>query len=943
MQDAVSFGPFRLHRRQRQLRRNGALVKLGSRAFDVLLALVENAGEVVGHKELFARAWPGVFVEEVSLRYQVAALRKALESTEGGARYLTTVPGRGYCFAAPISEEPDDDAVNDGDESVQPNYALPPLLGRLIGRDECVRAICTKVTEHRFVSIVGPGGIGKTTVAVSVAYRLLNEFGGAVCFVDLSPISDPTLLAGTIASAFGIAVQTQDPVPDLLAHLRGKRVLLILDSSEHLVSEVADLSQRLFEALPALHILTTSRETLRAEAEYVHALAPLVSPPEDGKFTPAAVLAFPAVQLFVDRIGRGGFRGALSDQDARIVGAMCRQLGGIALAIELAAGRVAAYGIRDTAALLNSQFLLLWPGRRTAPARQQTLHATLDWSYNLLSDVERMVLRRLSVFAGGFTRHAALEIARGELALVQVDEAVGGLAAKFLLSVNSSGLVTRYRLLDTTRAYARRKLEETGERETIVRRHALYYCELVRATAGTKGAPDMPAPSATDLDDIRAALRWAFDDDGDALVGADIAAYSAPIWLDKGLLTESHAWMVKAAATCTEGDDASMLRQAHIQNALATAELFTTGFTSEAMADWTTRLERAEARGDFWTQFVSHQVIWASQIRAALYADAIRTCERCIAAAVGASDTDMLAMGEWMLGHSLHHAGRFEEAGNHLERYFALETDAARFSVITIGYDRFVDALCIFSNVLWMQGRADQAKECIDWALAEAQLHGSAIPITFAMLWYLLDAYLMEPDAEIVEHEAVELLEQSRTHKIDSDSGFAFCVMGLGQANRGEYDAGMRLVAEGIRVLSETQVEVFHALFRAHMCEAALLSGHLKDASSWMAELDRTDHDRDHWSSAEVLRIKGLLAAAQGNQEGAEAHLLNAIGLAKRQGALPWELRAAMSLARLWAAQHREEDALTILEAVYERFTEGHGTADLIKAKRLIDELKAAS
>ncbi len=232
--EVVSFGPFRLFPSERVLKKADETVKLGSRAFDILLVLVQHAGEVVGQRELIAKVWPGLFVEEVTLRVHVAALRKALDTREGGERYLANVPGRGYCFVAPTSR--DTAGLPTADDFPEAHYPLPPLLARMVGRDEIVREICHKLTTERFVTIVGPGGLGKTTVALSVAHTLLPEFFGAVCFVELSPVTDPRLLAPAVVSAFGLPVQSGDPIPGLVGHLRGKPVLLILDGSEHLIS-----------------------------------------------------------------------------------------------------------------------------------------------------------------------------------------------------------------------------------------------------------------------------------------------------------------------------------------------------------------------------------------------------------------------------------------------------------------------------------------------------------------------------------------------------------------------------------------------------------------------------------------------------------------------------------------------------------------------------------
>jgi predicted ATPase len=353
----------------------------------------------------------------------------------------------------------------------------------MVGRDEDVRAICEKLLARRFVTVVGPGGVGKTTTVLSAAHALLDEFLGAVCLVELSPVDSPQFLASAITSAFRRPVRAQDPIPELATHLRGKRVLLVLDSCEHLIAEAARVAERLFREALDLYILATSREALRVEGEHIYLLPPLVSPPEDEKLTAAEALAYPAVQLFVNRIESVGFSNGLVDEDARIVSGMCRQLGGIALAIELAAGRVAAYGIRDTASLLNGQFALLWPGRRTAPPRQQTLNATLDWSYDLLSDDERKVFRQLSVFTGGFTLDAASRVVTGdEPGSFEFHGIVASLVAKSLASADP-GASRRYRLLDMTRTYAESKLQRAGESLDLRRRHAIYYRDLLAQAA----------------------------------------------------------------------------------------------------------------------------------------------------------------------------------------------------------------------------------------------------------------------------------------------------------------------------------------------------------------------------------------------------------------------------------------------------------------------------
>jgi predicted ATPase/DNA-binding winged helix-turn-helix (wHTH) protein len=938
--EVISIGAFRLFPSQRVLMKGDATIKLGGRAFDILLVLAERAGDVVGQKELIEKVWPGVFVEDVSLRVHVAALRKALEDGQGDTRYLVTVPGRGYSLVAPLSRTTIQD-TSGSDRAMQSAYALPPLPARVVGRDEEVREICAQLMSARFVTIRGPGGVGKTTVALSVAHALLEDFDGAVCFVGLSPIGSPLLVAAAVTSAFRVPVETQDPLPGLIVHLSGKKVLLVLDGCEHVIAEAAAVAQRLYAAVPALYILATSREALRAEGEHIHPLPPLPSPPENGKLTAAEALAYPAAQLFVNRMASAGVHQDLSNEDARVVAAMCRKLGGMPLAIELAAGRVAVHGIHDTAALLNSQFALLWPGRRTAVPRHQTLNATLDWSYSLLTETERKVLRRLSVFAGSFTLETARQVAAGDVGADAVSDAVGGLFAKSLASNDMSGPVTRYRLLDTTRAYAAKKLEEAGERGFVRRFHALYFCELLRNGASDEVVPSGPTASAADLDDIRVALRWAFGPGGDPLLGADIAAYSAPLWLGMALFAEASDWMAKASATTIDTGGAPAPQELRLHIALATTELFRTGYSENSVAAWKRTLDRANALNALPAQILSYIALWAGEIRGAHYADALKTAEKCIALASGTLDPSPLIVGEWMLGHSMHHAGRFAEVRTHLEHYLGIETPAARLAMNrATGYDRRVDALSLLSNALWMLGLPDRARAMGEESVAEARSLGLALPFGIGMTWAALNAWLMERDIEVIERDAVELLEQSRAHAIDSDAGFALCIMGLCQARSGRFDEGEGLVSEGLRMLARAQLDVFTPLIMTHLAEAAIAAHRLGDASAWLTKRECADNNPDHWSTAEIFRVRGLFARAQGDDRAAEQHMQDGLALARKQGALSWELRLTMSLAGLWS-NHRPKEALRALESVHARYTEGHGSADLTAAKSLIEELRA--
>ena len=522
----ASFGPFRLHATERLLEKNGTSLKIGSRALDILITLLEHAPEVVSKRGLIRRVWGQLVVDEVSLPVQVNALRKRLGDGDSSVSYITNIPGRGYCFTGAVSWA-EAQATPRKARTAAPQLPREPLL--MVGRDNAIRELTALLKKERFVSIVGAGGIGKTTLALTLAHRMLSEFQGAVHFLDLGAVEDPRLLASLLASQLGLVTASDQPLPVILTHLREQRMLLVFDSCEHLIEAIAALTENIFRDAPQVHIVVTSREALRAEGEQVHHLPPLECPPCTESLTATQALGFSAVQLFVKQVAHSGHAFELTDADAPIVAEICRRLDGIALALELAAARIGVHGVRGTASLLDKQFRLLWRGRRTALPRHQTLSATLDWSYNLLSPTEQLVLRRLAVFVGSFSLEAALDIAAESLDPAELTETLATLVDKSLVTSDRTTAM-RYRLLDTTRAYASQKLTESGEDLKIVRRHCEHMIHALERFGATIWAP--PSPESIDfflsnLSNLRAALEWSFSDQGDTGLGAKLTGASA--------------------------------------------------------------------------------------------------------------------------------------------------------------------------------------------------------------------------------------------------------------------------------------------------------------------------------------------------------------------------------------------------------------------------------
>jgi predicted ATPase/DNA-binding winged helix-turn-helix (wHTH) protein len=945
--DPVSFGPFRMYAAQRLIESGGTRLQLGARALDILIALVEQAGKVVSKNDLMRRVWPDVTVDEGNLRVHVAALRKALGDGEAGARYVTTVSGQGYCFVAPISRSSEARLAVTASSKPERAHNLPTRLTRMVGRDQIVREISGQLADKRFVTIAGPGGIGKTTVAVSVAHELLPDFAGEVLFFDLGSLNDPVLVPSAVASRLGLLVQSTDPTPGLIGFLRDKRMLLILDSCEHVIDTAAALAERIFEDAPQVHILATSRESLRVEGEHVLRLAPLGSPPEAAGLTAAEALGFPAVQLFVERAIASGRRFELNDVDAPVVAEICRRLDGIALAIELAAGRANACSVQETMALLNDRFKLLWEGRRTALPRHQTLSATLDWSYDLLSEPERMVLRRLSVFTGLFTLEAARSVAADdEVDDEQVVTAVVSLVAKSLVTVNIGG-TTRYRLLDTTRAYAARKLSETGSVDAIKRRHAFYYrdwLERINATPAAGSGAKGVAAHGESLGNVRAALEWSFFGHGDIGMGLALAAAAAPLFIEMSLLTECHRWTERAVAVL---DDASRgtRHEMELQAALGLSLMFTKGNSDQVRGALLRGLELAEQLGDLHSQLRLFGRLHIFHERIGDFHSALRFAERGEAVAAEIADPIGIAEAHSALGISRHLEGDNLDAHAHLEAALVQHPASQRINTFHFGFDYRNRARISFARTLWVEGYPDRAAMVARQTVEEAETFDHPVTLCMALIW-AVSVFIWSGDFATADVYLDRFIAEADRHSLAPYQAVGRGVKGELSVRRGEAAAGLLLLREALEAVHAHRYELLTTTFNSAIAQGLAMTGQHDQA---VETIDQTialvERCGDMFLMPDLLRIKAeiLKAPAAADLSLAERYLLQSLELAGRQSALSWELRAATSLAQLRFAQHRFDEALDVLAPVYDRFTEGFESFDLIAARQLLDTLAGPS
>jgi predicted ATPase/DNA-binding winged helix-turn-helix (wHTH) protein len=935
----ISFGPFDLIASERLLKNAGVPVDLGARAFDILMALASRPNEAVSKKDLLAWVWPDVTVEESSLRFHVASVRKALGDGKDGARFIATLPGRGYCFVAPISRSGDQASVSAALVDEFPHANLPTALLRMVGRADDVLRLSAQLTAGRFVTIVGAGGVGKTTVALAVGHHLIEAFTGAVLFVDLGMLGDPALVATAVASMLGLSIQSDDATPNLIAYLRNKRILLILDTCEHLIESVADLTSRIFMAAPHVHILATSREALQVEGEHVYKLDPLAYPPDDPHLTAAASQTFPAIQLFVERAVASGARLEFGDAETVIVAAICRKLDGVALAIELAARRVEAYGLQQTAALLDQRLTLLWLGPRTAPPRQKTLQATLDWSYGLLSELERVVLRRLAVFVGHFTIDAALAVATS----AAVDQAlvfgaIDSLVAKSMVATRPAGAMMRYRLLDTTRAYALESSVEAAELADLAVRHAAYYRRWLEQSGTdwpTLSTGAERAPHFAALNNVRAALEWCFGANGNTQIGVGLALAAAPVFLAMSLLPECHRWSERAIIAL---DAAGGLEEMHLQAALGVSLMFMRGGSDAAHAALNRSLAIAEQRGDALDQLRLLGPLNMFYLRTGDFKIALRYAIRCSAIATSVEDSVAAALAHAILGISLHLSGDLGGAAAELEAALRREAHARWTTTIYLGFEGNSLAGAILARTLWLQGRPAEAVQRARQTVKTAAAMDHSLTLSIVLIWSI-SVFLWTGDLDSAEEHIDWLISRSESHSLAPYLAVGRGFKGELAIRRGDAEGGVETLRGCLERLRAMPYELLTTPLNIALAQGLTATGRIAEGAARIDETIRAVEAKgDVCYMPELLRLKSglLLCAPQPDRAGAEEFFTQSLEWSRRQGARAWELRTAIDLAAMWVDEGRSADAAKLLQPLFDGFAEGLDTADLKAAGRLL-------
>lgn len=893
---------------------------------DILTVLVERAGAVVTKGELLARVWPDMVIDEANLKVNVGALRRVLGD---GSRYIATVPSRGYRFVVPV-EVLESDAIDvEPALAATPRADLPASTEHIFGRAEAIAGVRRALAVSRLVTIVGDGGVGKTVVAIAAARASAEERGDGAAFVDLTKILDAQFVPVAIASALGLVAAGADPLASLVHALKQRRTIVVFDNCEHLLPAVAHAIDRLVQSTIELRILATSREPLQIRGENLQRLDGL-SCDSGGE-----ACASPAFALFAARASERA-RYDLTDADAQAVVEICRRLDGNPLAIELAATQTAAFLPARILALLHDRFALLRFGPHEAPPRQQTLLATLDWSFSLLAPHEATLLHAMSVFAGVFQSDAAAAVANRPVD--EVAAMLSPLAAKSLLVTEGAG----YRFLETTRAYCVERLRLSGKDRTVRRHHAEHVCALLERAASEWAhlpAREWGARYGGVLDDLRAALGWAGREPEERSLLIRLSLAGSLLWNHFSLTEECRRYVARAVAELAAAGLAGTAVEMRLQTSLAGAIMFTEGPTLAAREAAEGALAIAVRIGDTSHRLLNLRLLAGYETFTGRHVDAMRRLETFLSIA-SVEDPSASLDGETMLALGELYVGRLESAAQRLEprfRYDARDDEGT-------GFARFQFALngefgIVLGKAKWLLGFPDTAALIADAIVVQALQTehsaslGNALAVTACLvaLWRGshedLTRYLDLLDDRLARHGIATWRPVATYYR-----GALRCAQDHTSLE------GVDLLERAVAELDAANHRVRVPHYLGTLADALTKCGRLARAATTLeAALQRAHTQNEQWCIPELLRIRAGLLHAQGHFDEAEALLVRSMAEARTIGALSWRLRAANDLATLWRSRSRQHDARRMLSPIYREFSEGLATRDLTVAAGLLE------
>lgn len=903
---------------RRRLIDAGRPVAIGDRALELLIALTERPGEVVTKASLMSRVWPDTYVDEANLRVQIATLRRVLGDAGAGETYVANSPGRGYRFILRVERQ----TRNGAWAERRPLWAS---LSEPIGREAEIAAIADRLKEARLLTIVGPGGVGKTTLAFACARLLAERYADGVAAAEVSEGAEP---AFGVARSLGLRSTDENIVAAVAAYAAPLELLVILDSCEFALDASAHLVEALLRRAPNVVVLATSREPLLAEGETVWRIEPLEAPPSEARPDASAALAFASVRLFVERASAAVQTFRLTDANAPIVCNICRRLDGLPLAIELAAVRVGTFSVEEIEAGLDDRFGILNQGRRTAALRQQTLEATLGWSYSALSETEQRALQCLSLFRGSFDADAAAEVGPPD-ATAPLHDALSGLLGKSLVVAATPASPDEFRLLDSTRAYARAKLEEGGDLARASARHAAWIMKVMGSASGQlerRSIHDWRDYFDRKLEDSRAALDWAFAPDGDPAFILPLTIASIPLWARFTRNEECRRRLEAALAFARPGSRQELALRTALANVLSLSL-----DSAAAEAQCVRSIALAKRLGDVDAQLRSEYALWSIHLNSGRISAALAVLAPFLDVARKAGGRFEGVVADRLESLTYFLAGDLRRARAAIERFLPKSpVQDVEKRLAWRDYDPDLRTRNTLSNLLWLEGAPDAAMGVVHENLAKALAIGDDDQTLVVLPHVCLIANYVG-DTETVERHVPHLdMLVARTgsplfhHWTD-------ILRACSAAERGNVAPAIALVDAGVPAgathprFGPLLVELAQALASAGATEPA------RRLADRMLRRVTNNGERCLWS--EVQRVRGELC-----EDAAEALDLfeQALAEARDQGAVAWGLRAATSLARRQPRHARE-----LLTPWLDRMVEGGKTRDVKIARELLEAADA--
>jgi predicted ATPase/DNA-binding winged helix-turn-helix (wHTH) protein len=949
----VQIGKLRVNLERREVSRDGSPLRMGSRAFDVLALLIEANGALVSKKDLISRAWPDTIVEENNLQVQINVLRKELGEDRD---LIRTVPGRGYQLVPSCTDVP-------GQRCVMQRDAVRDLPAQmdLIGRESAVDEIAAMLAQMPLVTLVGAGGIGKTSLAIRVAREFGHRFAGGMRFIELAPLSEPGTVLVAVAEACGIRCPSGAiSAPYIASALAHSPCLVVFDNAEHVVDVIAGLVDALLPYYPGGNVLVTSREPLRVAGESIYRVRPLEVAADDAPLE--HLLSCSAVRLFL-RCAR-----ALAcdlDTDARsvrLIGAICRRLDGIPLAIELAAARAVALGVAGVYAHLDDRFQLLAGGPRNALPRHQTLRATFDWSYALLDATSRKVFRRLGVFAGVFTFEAICAVAGDrDMAVARVITSISELTERSLLNVEFEDGAARYRLPESTRAYALEKLHDEGEVQSVGERHTRFLQQrFARCLSAGRRSDKWTAQSdfRHALDDARGTFDWTFSAEGNPQLGiAPASALVGPL-LEYSLLDECRTRASRAVAAIEDLPAGSVdaICEMRLCAALAWALLHTSGPVSRAAHLWQRAHALATKSGDREDHSRALYGLWNTMLMSADIHAAMECATRYQQFAAAQGTEWHRILGEQLIAVTQHCLGMHDKARASLERglgrFAALDHEAPREN---LAVDPLIFMYGTLARIAWLQGRPEHAMTLVNRTVNLVRGVALEPSLSHVLAVVAVPLALMTGDV-LAEDRYLEILRSQVTlHRFDVWRQYCDCLGVHRDMLSGRGECALPVLEAALDALLARGFRHMLTPLLAASAQAFAVCGRIEEAKARLAEAQAfcAQHGEQLFVP-ELWRVMGIVELEDAHHtragERSDAHeerarrcFETAIRIATEQGALMWTLRSTIALARLCVLQGRRAEASCRLQAFTATFDAQSGARDVRELYALVDELRLAS